>query len=138
MPTPPWYSIGSVSKWLSITVLPVVACSLVGLTLVTSPMRSPLPEMSENMQPLTVELCAALPKLGPAPPRRANTSSRGWMPRASVNHTLLCTLLHAPNGHVPPVTSWHSPWVAYAPVPVSRSEERRVGKECRSRWSPYH
>ena len=23
-------------------------------------------------------------------------------------------------------------------VPVVRSEERRVGKECRSRWSPYH
>ena len=23
-------------------------------------------------------------------------------------------------------------------TPVSRSEERRVGKECRSRWSPYH
>ena len=22
--------------------------------------------------------------------------------------------------------------------PVTRSEERRVGKECRSRWSPYH
>ena len=22
--------------------------------------------------------------------------------------------------------------------PVCRSEERRVGKECRSRWSPYH
>src|SRR5207245_7820114 len=22
--------------------------------------------------------------------------------------------------------------------PCSRSEERRVGKECRSRWSPYH
>src|SRR5256885_11451865 len=22
--------------------------------------------------------------------------------------------------------------------PVGRSEERRVGKECRSRWSPYH
>src|SRR5256885_11521653 len=22
--------------------------------------------------------------------------------------------------------------------PVERSEERRVGKECRSRWSPYH
>ena len=21
---------------------------------------------------------------------------------------------------------------------LSRSEERRVGKECRSRWSPYH
>ena len=23
-------------------------------------------------------------------------------------------------------------------VGVDRSEERRVGKECRSRWSPYH
>src|SRR5256885_16943435 len=23
-------------------------------------------------------------------------------------------------------------------APTSRSEERRVGKECRSRWSPYH
>ena len=22
--------------------------------------------------------------------------------------------------------------------PLMRSEERRVGKECRSRWSPYH
>src|SRR2546422_8016940 len=25
-----------------------------------------------------------------------------------------------------------------APQPEQRSEERRVGKECRSRWSPYH
>ena len=24
------------------------------------------------------------------------------------------------------------------PACYSRSEERRVGKECRSRWSPYH
>ena len=24
------------------------------------------------------------------------------------------------------------------PAFISRSEERRVGKECRSRWSPYH
>ena len=35
-------------------------------------------------------------------------------------------------------------WVALAYLwffrgtPRSRSEERRVGKECRSRWSPYH
>src|SRR2546427_9781410 len=25
-----------------------------------------------------------------------------------------------------------------SPLPKVRSEERRVGKECRSRWSPYH
>ena len=24
------------------------------------------------------------------------------------------------------------------PADIARSEERRVGKECRSRWSPYH
>ena len=27
---------------------------------------------------------------------------------------------------------------AARPIPLTRSEERRVGKECRSRWSPYH
>ena len=27
---------------------------------------------------------------------------------------------------------------AVAVLAVTRSEERRVGKECRSRWSPYH
>ena len=25
-----------------------------------------------------------------------------------------------------------------SPIKKERSEERRVGKECRSRWSPYH
>src|SRR5260370_42217031 len=28
--------------------------------------------------------------------------------------------------------------VKRADLPQDRSEERRVGKECRSRWSPYH
>src|SRR2546427_128052 len=32
------------------------------------------------------------------------------------------------------ITNFHSP----NDVIVDRSEERRVGKECRSRWSPYH
>ena len=33
-----------------------------------------------------------------------------------------------------------SRWIEVQPWPPSddRSEERRVGKECRSRWSPYH
>ena len=26
----------------------------------------------------------------------------------------------------------------FVEVILDRSEERRVGKECRSRWSPYH
>src|SRR2546430_14978278 len=39
-----------------------------------------------------------------------------------------------------PVVVYSSPAVVYTPPPVvyARSEERRVGKECRSRWSPYH
>ena len=28
--------------------------------------------------------------------------------------------------------------IATGGIDFSRSEERRVGKECRSRWSPYH
>ena len=30
------------------------------------------------------------------------------------------------------------PWRHEQPKFLIRSEERRVGKECRSRWSPYH
>jgi len=29
----------------------------------------------------------------------------------------------------------HASWIE---LTMNRSEERRVGKECRSRWSPYH
>src|SRR5256885_11211895 len=33
---------------------------------------------------------------------------------------------------------WLIPGRDYGGTRYSRSEERRVGKECRSRWSPYH
>src|SRR5687768_18363401 len=42
---------------------------------------------------------------------------------------------------VPSITSLFSAGNAVAdctPLTFRRSEERRVGKECRSRWSPYH
>jgi len=29
-------------------------------------------------------------------------------------------------------------WIDAVAGALDRSEERRVGKECRSRWSPYH
>ena len=38
---------------------------------------------------------------------------------------------------IPSLSSLASVAVDYNAT-VSRSEERRVGKECRSRWSPYH
>src|SRR5688572_15732213 len=34
--------------------------------------------------------------------------------------------------------AFDGPWGAPAMYALDRSEERRVGKECRSRWSPYH
>src|ERR1035441_3077289 len=41
--------------------------------------------------------------------------------------------LHHPLRSLRPLTD-----AAGSPRAVMRSEERRVGKECRSRWSPYH
>src|SRR5688572_32898095 len=32
----------------------------------------------------------------------------------------------------------HEAAIELVEIPRRRSEERRVGKECRSRWSPYH
>src|SRR5258708_7491296 len=67
---------------------------------------------------------------------------------ASASERLLYTLMFAL-----PLVGWgmlsagHYPIVMYGPLhlppilpanPALRSEERRVGKECRSRWSPYH
>ena len=43
--------------------------------------------------------------------------------------------LSSPPSFYPPVVS-APPQINY--VATYRSEERRVGKECRSRWSPYH
>ena len=47
-----------------------------------------------------------------------------------------------------PISSWQTDgettetvtdFISWAPKSLQmRSEERRVGKECRSRWSPYH
>src|SRR3712207_5306733 len=36
------------------------------------------------------------------------------------------------------ITPPYPAWALTDQALVSRSEERRVGKECRSRWSPYH
>ena len=47
------------------------------------------------------------------------------------------------NPHARSHSSYHEQGAAfaacgYAQAKNARSEERRVGKECRSRWSPYH
>ena len=39
---------------------------------------------------------------------------------------------------LPKIAAAEELWCQGYSEPGSRSEERRVGKECRSRWSPYH
>ena len=36
------------------------------------------------------------------------------------------------------IHEWNLEKKSYYEIIYTRSEERRVGKECRSRWSPYH
>ena len=57
--------------------------------------------------------------------RQAKLTTRSMLTRSSEQQTT----------DIPfPVPAVLSAWSRQAP----RSEERRVGKECRSRWSPYH
>ena len=39
---------------------------------------------------------------------------------------------------IPPNVKDAGGWATDIQTSLLRSEERRVGKECRSRWSPYH
>ena len=60
----------------------------------------------------------------------------------SIPLLLLASLIPADLPSVPATlvgeVAWYNIGLLFAIVLVVRSEERRVGKECRSRWSPYH
>src|SRR2546427_10648735 len=77
-----------------------------------------------------------------APPGAAQLT-----PQGPARIELALVPFSAPAPAPPPVPPAAAPSIASAgsrpPCPAasraeSRSEERRVGKECRSRWSPYH
>src|SRR2546430_11057986 len=59
-------------------------------------------------------------------PMMATASAWGWF--LSTVHTLALVMMLSAAGRSPAANT----------IPTRRSEERRVGKECRSRWSPYH
>src|SRR5689334_24305090 len=70
---------------------------------------------------------------------------RAARPSAGTTHSRSARCLAHPGRAHAPATGGHGPGrggargagpAAGGPVPA-RSEERRVGKECRSRWSPY-
>src|SRR3712207_7666043 len=56
---------------------------------------------------------------------------KGWRARANVLQVLATRTPEALKAMFPKPLDI-LPWIK------ARSEERRVGKECRSRWSPYH
>src|SRR5258705_384205 len=58
------------------------------------------------------------------------------LPAASVAVRVTSCAVLCPLSTVPAAGDCVS--VAPPQLSVTRSEERRVGKECRSRWSPYH
>ena len=63
----------------------------------------------------------------------------------SVGGIVSCVIQGVPAGLGEPVFDRFQARLAHAMMSINatkgfeyRSEERRVGKECRSRWSPYH
>ena len=60
-----------------------------------------------------------------------------WPSNFGVRPTVMLTVWEAGLPSETTSPTWRSR-KALAGIEVSRSEERRVGKECRSRWSPYH
>ena len=55
---------------------------------------------------------------------------------AALNHANICTLHDVGPNYL--VMEYIEGSPLKGPLLLDRSEERRVGKECRSRWSPYH
>src|SRR5258705_8250263 len=83
------------------------------------------PELGQRPVGLRIALRSADDALPILPRQAAEPAGLRELPRCHVEHHLSLSFL-----------------VIAAPVilrgPSFRSEERRVGKECRSRWSPYH
>src|SRR3712207_9267815 len=58
----------------------------------------------------------------------------GFLINAKVSLTIACYRAL----HINPLDKIRRPFLVVYTLVLGRSEERRVGKECRSRWSPYH
>src|SRR2546430_17153499 len=83
----------------------------------------------------TLSLHDALPI---STPSRAHFHPSLWL---SESHDLLVNVIHRRQNPIhfsPPSVQFKGEIKDAFPCKRHRSEERRVGKECRSRWSPYH
>src|SRR2546430_15755557 len=100
------------------------------------PTLFPSPTLSRSLCPLAP---AALGAQSP-PPAPADTTSKNVDPPpapAAVNHLETSFAGFKLTGFAEGSYSYSGRSIGDTAI-VGRSEERRVGKECRSRWSPYH
>src|SRR2546423_9699331 len=81
-----------------------------------------------GVQTCALPICPTLPPTG-APATFVGFPGQAFNPNYTTYHF-----------HVDFATPANSTFTTFATPPAAgfRSEERRVGKECRSRWSPYH
>ena len=82
-----------------------------------------------------------MPKVPPPPPERDTmTAAQSHIHQLGEESSVWFKLTPLLKGPANPLTILMTMAERYGGViPVNnRSEERRVGKECRSRWSPYH
>src|SRR2546430_13185595 len=78
-----------------------------------------------------VQTCA-LPILSRSTSRRKKAHERAWP------ESTLAVVRSAPRPLSVDIAACRSSSASSEHPVARRSEERRVGKECRSRWSPYH
>src|SRR6266508_6036480 len=83
-----------------------------------------MPEIRDALERLVRIPSVSFPEFDPANVRRSGELTRDLLDEAGLQTEIL------------EVSGAHPAVLGRIPAP--RSEERRVGKECRSRWSPYH
>src|SRR2546422_11779872 len=99
------------------------------------------PSLSKQIRDLEVELGTELFERGP---RGVRLTAAGRAFLVEARHTLdvasraVASARGAALGRDSALRFAHGELSAYGTDLENRSEERRVGKECRSRWSPYH
>ncbi len=96
-----------------------------------SNMRLCVPMPAENAECLCAGLLAVFGRIGGVPPVLVMDNATGAGHRRSDGSVTLTDVFASFIAH-------HRIEVRFCNPYSGRSEERRVGKECRSRWSPYH
>src|SRR2546427_11582670 len=106
--------------------------------------------MAIPQPPSRVRLCQENPRL---PSKHSISGFRSTEPKQATSHSRFWPQVESTSGAVlPQKFCLDSPGLSSCRLfstkaacnlcskqyPSERSEERRVGKECRSRWSPYH